>query len=163
MIRLLLFALGVSALVMSSRTPCALAQDGTGRTAEGDQKALQGSWVGVVEEFGGKQMNKGQIKDRNRRLTVKGNKFTMKRVQNDKVGTYEGRFELDPKASPAAFDLSGKNPAGRAVEFLGIYELNGDEFRLCYVEAGQEAKRPDAFETAPGNGRVYLLFKRDKE
>lgn len=141
----------------------ALAQEGEERTAEADQKALQGDWVGYFEEVGGTRFDKRQIKERNRRLAVKGNKFTMKRVVNNRLGTYEGRFELDPKAKPARFDLTGKNPGGKAVEFLGIYELKGDAFHLCYVEAGGEAKRPDEFKTEKGNGRVLLKFKREKD
>jgi uncharacterized protein (TIGR03067 family) len=127
-----------------------------------DAKALQGDLVCTREARGGKELTKAELNEMNKRLMVKGNKFVMKRVVNEKLGTYDGRFELDAAQSPKRFEWTGKGPDGSATELMGIYQLTGDMFRLRYVFAGPDAKQPTNFDV-PEKGRGLLLeFKRDK-
>ena len=46
------------------------------------------------------------------------------------------------KAVTKTFDWTGKRPDGAAIEAQGIYELDGNKFRLCYTIVGPDTKRP---------------------
>jgi uncharacterized protein (TIGR03067 family) len=124
---------------------------------------LQGDWICIAQELAGKDMSASDVKLMNRRLTVKGTKLVMSRVMKEAFGKYEGRFDVNPTVTPCELDLTGKNPSGAYIEKIGIYELNGDTLRLCWGDPKVNSKRPEKFETAPGAGREYFTFKRDKE
>jgi uncharacterized protein (TIGR03067 family) len=102
------------------------------------------------------------MKKMNKRLSVKGDRFVIRRVGlAGRYGVYDGLFRLDPSADPKTFDWSGKGPEG-AIELRGIYELDGDTFRLCYVTAPGKP-RPTELRSPEGSGRILIIFKRDKK
>jgi hypothetical protein len=43
-----------------------------------------------------------------------------------------------------------------------IYELNGDDFKLNYVDAGGPNKRPTAFKTSAATEETLVILKRAK-
>jgi uncharacterized protein (TIGR03067 family) len=125
-------------------------------------KALQGDWLCIEEEYAGKKLTRQELNEKNRRLNIKGNKYTLKRTIDGKVGTYEGRIELDPAQKPGWFDFTGKGPGGNFLEQTGIYELNGDTLRLCITNVeGTSTKRPTEFRGAQGNKCESWIFKRE--
>jgi uncharacterized protein (TIGR03067 family) len=131
---------------------------------EGVLKQMQGTWVCVAEVIGGKALTKADIQSKDRRLTILGNKFTMTRVVNEKIGRYEGLFDVNTGVPVGLFDFIGKGPARQYIERIGIYQLDGDTFRLCYGDPnGKNPSRPSNLETAPGDGREYFEFQREKE
>ncbi len=77
-------------------------------------------------------------------------------------------FQLDPKKSPKAIDLTtrGKIPLLPGLEkndekpqrLLGIYSLEGDRLTLCLQEVMSELGRPEEFKGGPG--RFLTVFKR---
>ena len=111
------------AFVVAVLTPTASISADEDMTAA-DTKALQGDWVSIREESGGKALTKTQLKEMNKRLTVKGNKFIIKRVIMDKLGTYDGRFEFDATQKPKAYDWTGKGPNGMplGLQLIGAAE-----------------------------------------
>ncbi len=62
-----------------------------------------------------------------------------------------GEFKLDPSTSPKAIDIIRK---GKTI--LGIYELQGDDLRLCLTQDLQP--RPTKFDSK--DGRTITRFKR---
>lgn len=132
------------------------------KPARPDWESLLGDWVAISEETGGKRLAPEEIKTRNRRLSVKGDRMVMKRLDfGGKYGVYDGTFRLDPSSEPKIFSWSGKDPQGATVEFHGIYQLEGDQFRVCWVRATPDTKRPDRFEAPTGSRNVLLVFKRE--
>ena len=43
---------------------------------------------------------------------------------------------------------------------LGIYELEGDTFKVCFAAPGK-ADRPTEFKSAAGSGHRLLVLKRE--
>jgi len=125
-----------------------------------DMKVLQGDWFCIMEETGGQSLTKDKVKEMNKRMNVDKSFMIMKRVKGDKLGVYEGKFELDSTTKPKKFDFTGKGPSGANVEWKGIYELAENEFKITLVEKGL---RPKEFKTGKDEKGTYMQFKRDIE
>ena len=125
-----------------------------------DMKVLQGDWFCIMEETGGQSLSKDKVKEMNKRMNVDKSFMIMKRVKGDKLGVYEGKFELDSTTKPKKFDFTGKGPSGANVEWKGIYELTENEFKITLVEKGL---RPKEFKTGKDEKGTYMQFKRDKD
>jgi uncharacterized protein (TIGR03067 family) len=90
--------------------------------------------------------------------TVKGDEYSVARYTKT-IG--KGRFTLDASKKPCCIDaLSAAAPKG-SKPILGIYELNGDTFRMCFAAPGKD--RPTAFESKPGSGWTLVVWKREKK
>ena len=129
-------------------------------------KALQGEWKVIAGIENGKKQERNTIKTENRRFTIKGNSLSMSRVIEQKLGTYVGKFEID--ASTGHFDWVGKRPGGQHVEWIGIYELEGDILKLCFIyQRDDKAKRPKEFKSLPpiqpGMAHLFYTLKRDTD
>ncbi len=109
-------------------------------------------------------MDKSQIRRENRRITVKGKSWSVERVVGGNIESYKGKFEINPKTK--AFDWIGKGPNGNAVEWIGIYEVNGDTLKVCYrYNSDGKAKRPTKFTTSdsqPPNITVFYTLKKQE-
>ena len=92
------------------------------------------------------------------RFTFKGDKLLIKGNFGDDREE-ECTFKIDPKQSPKHFDFK---PPGKKDPVVGIYELKGDELKLCVQHAGGEEGRPTEFATKPGTKLVLIVFKRQK-
>lgn len=123
-------------------------------------KALQGEWKCVAMEEIGKTLDKKAVKEQDRRVTIKGNSYNMMRTQNGMRGGHVGKFEID--ASNGYFEFIGKG----GEEWIGIYELNGDTFKVCYrYKRNDDCVRPTEFKTDKDQPSisVFYTFKRDKD
>lgn len=128
--------------------------------AADDDKQLQGRWVSISEENNGNPLTPEQLKKMNKRLEVKGDRFTIDRVGfNGKQGRYSGTFRLSGSI-PRQFDWSGQGPDGKDQEIVGVYELTDELFRLCYVTSGPETTRPLVLKSLPGSKSTSIVFKR---
>jgi uncharacterized protein (TIGR03067 family) len=111
-------------------------------------KNLEGTWEVVFVEVGGK---KGQLPgDRKERLIFRGADFTV--MQGEEVKD-KGTLKIDPTAKPKSLDFKSSGDAGKAGASLAIYELKGDELRVCIASPGE--KRPAAFTTG-ADGKHYI-------
>ena len=135
-------------LLLLILTPIALA---TGqeddRAVKKDLDKFQGSWQAVsVVDIDGKPRSEDEAQ--HTRLVVEGNTFTLR----DKNATIRGTFSIDPTRVPKTIEvtLEGAKPEDK---ILGIYRLEGDLRRSCFVLAGKE--RPKDF---PSDGKGYLQF-----
>ncbi len=129
-----------------------------------DLKSLQGEWLCVAMEEIGNTLNKKAVREQDRRVTIKGHSYTMKRTENGHRHTLVGKFEID--ASNGHFDFVGREQDGRSTVWVGIYELKGDTLKLCYrYRRNEDCVRPTSFETDTDkpNVSVSYVFKRDKE
>jgi uncharacterized protein (TIGR03067 family) len=115
-----------------------------------DLDRLQGTWNVTSLEMDGHAMpTPGGAS-----IVIAGSQF-----QSLGMGaTYEGTVELNPRKKPKHFDLlftAGPEQGNRAP---GIYELRGDDWKLCLAVTGKT--RPSEFATAPGRGYALETLRR---
>jgi len=90
----------------------------------------------------------------------------------DKAGSSQkwvGKFEVD--STTRNLDWIGKtrlNDEWKLTEWTGIYELKGDELKLCFIfDRDELAKRPTEFKSLPpaqrGLAHAFYTFKRVEE
>ena len=145
-------ALGLGCLVAALAIGRAGAQDDA---AKKEMKKLEGTWATVsIEAAGQKVTDEDKIKTR--KLTTKGDKYMLK------VGdeTVQGTIEINPTKKPKTIDVKPDSGSNKGKTLLGIYELDGDNLKICLAAPGKE--RPTAFATASENGQQLVVYKREK-
>jgi len=118
-----------------------------------DLEKLQGSWTIVTLQIDGSQMPPGA--PGGSKIVVKGDKFTTLSMG----ATYNGIVTLDATKTPKSFDLKFTAGPEKGNTSLGIYELDGDDWKICLTVTGNT--RPHAFATAPGSGLALETLRRD--
>ena len=127
---------------------------------------IQGEWKCVAMEEIGTTFDKKTVKEQDRRVIIDGNSYTMKRTQNGKRGEHVGRFEIDASNGHFDFIENTTNDANSDQQWIGIYELDGDTFKVAYrYKRNNDCVRPTNFETdnARPNISVFYTFKRDND
>ncbi len=123
--------------------------------ANNELKKLEGTWLVISGEDNGKKLSDETLK--NARLTFEGEKHTVKAGDT----TYKGTHKLDPTKQPKAIDIMDTEGPFKNKTVLGIYALDGDEFKLCYAAPGKD--RPKDFSGKEGTGNYYHVWKREKK
>jgi uncharacterized protein (TIGR03067 family) len=109
-----------------------------------DHAALQGEWEIVSAESNGEPPPPGLLNGA--KFAFSGDKLTL-------LGK-EGTFELDATKSLRQIDfVRGKTRQ------IGIYELDGDNLKLC---VGPADDRPKEFTTRPRTDHSLFVLKRKK-
>jgi uncharacterized protein (TIGR03067 family) len=116
---------------------------------------LQGTYTCVATETDGMKGDADRVKSL--KLVVKDKKWTV--YVNDKVSTL-ATFTIDPAKKPKTIDLTGTMGGDKGVKYLGIYELDGDDLKLC---VGDDKTRPKVFDGKKGTRRQFEVWKRVKE
>jgi uncharacterized protein (TIGR03067 family) len=127
--------------------------DGNKEPLDVDYAKLEGTWQVVSLEVDGKEIPKETIKES--RLIIKGKEFTMK----EKIATYKGTFSIDSSKSPKTIDIKFTEGPEKGNTSLGIYELDGDDLKLCLTVTAKE--RPTEFTTKAKSGHGFELLKRE--
>jgi uncharacterized protein (TIGR03067 family) len=118
---------------------------------------FQGTWTATHLEYSGDQY---EDLAKQLRCTFKGDAIT---VQGDEevVRDYpKFAFKLDPSVMPKQIDLTVKGGLQKGAAMEGIYELKGDELRLCVRVFGKD--RPTEFKAPAGESIALLVLKREK-
>jgi RNA polymerase sigma factor (sigma-70 family) len=124
----------------------AQAKAGQART---DKDRLQGTWVAVSAEKGGKAAPDEFLTSL--KITFAGDKITVRGGGDAKEGT----FKLDPAKKPKEIDLMHEGKTAQ-----GIYRLDGDKLTLCLDDA--DKGRPTEFKSKAGTGLVLMVLRREK-
>jgi uncharacterized protein (TIGR03067 family) len=120
-----------------------------GDAPKGDQKTIQGTWKVVMIEDGGRKRDVGDKK-----VSFGKTKITFKDGERT-LG--DGTFELDPTKKPKWIDVTQ-----RGNKMLGIYELEGDNLKVCYNEV-PGGERSTEFVSKNGTPNdVLIILKREK-
>jgi uncharacterized protein (TIGR03067 family) len=133
----------------------AIAGDDPREAARKDLASLQGAWSLVAMESEGRSIDPGEFEGWG--SVYEGDRLTLK--TKDAVRR-RGIVTLDPTRNPRAmntWDLDGPF-ADQTVP--GIYELDGDNLKLCFARPGE--KRPTEFTTKSGTGFLVVVYKRQK-
>ena len=116
---------------------------------------FEGTWKIVSLETEQNKLGEDALKDF--RLKIEGDKFTA--VENS--GEVHGTFKVDPTKKPKTIDITMKEGPMKDKTMLGIYELDGDTYKLCGDMQGKS--RPTEFAVKPGSGFVLEVLKREKK
>ena len=119
-----------------------------------DAKLIEGTWLPVEAELNGQKLNEDVLKTM--KLIIKDGKYSVfAGTVND-----QGTLRLDPAKSPKTMDILGTEGPNQGKTILTIYELAGDNLRVCYALGGDE--RPAAFATKPDTNLFLVTYKRAK-
>jgi len=121
-----------------------------------EREKLKGTWQVTSYDLDGKKLPDEQVKATKVMVDATG-KLT---VQREGKTTIEGATEIDPTKKPKtiAIKYTKGERAGQTVQ--GIYEINGDDYRVCFALPGKE--RPTEFASKPGSGHILIAYKRAK-
>jgi uncharacterized protein (TIGR03067 family) len=120
--------------------------------AASDTQEADGTWKPISAEFAGAKYPQ-QVLDM-MKLILKGDKYTV-----DVGGQMdEGTVTRDPGKSPKTMDITGTNGPNKGKTFLVIYELKGDELRVCYDLSGES--RPKEFATKAKTKLFLVTYRR---
>ena len=144
-------ALPFAALVTLVCLPLVLA---VARAADPDKDELQGVWIATSMEINGNPAPAKEVEAT--RFTFKGQKLL---YRNSKGGGKEdeGTCQVDPKKSPKQLDITSKDKT-----LHGIYEVKGDELKICFENGDKAENRPKKFATNTEEELVLIVFKRQK-
>jgi uncharacterized protein (TIGR03067 family) len=123
--------------------------------ADGGNKEIdkfQGTWKFASVELDGRKVPPEALGGA--RLVIKGDRFSVV----DQKATYHGTFRVDPGQSPKAIDVRFTEGPEKGKVIRGIYEVDGDTYRVCMGQAGKG--RPTEFASTPGSGNVLEILKR---
>jgi uncharacterized protein (TIGR03067 family) len=113
-----------------------------------DLRSLQGIWQMQRAIHDGRKESADEVAKV--RLVIEGKKLTMY------YGPYtgDGAIAIDTDARPPAIDLAlTKGPQEK-----GIYSVDGDRLKLCFARSGNS--RPKDFDSKPGSGTSFMVFRR---
>jgi uncharacterized protein (TIGR03067 family) len=114
-----------------------------------DLDGLQGTWNIVSLEMDGQKMPGAGA-----RIVVRGDRFTTIAMG----ATYEGTVAVHQTTVPKSFDLYFEEGPEKGNTNLGIYELDGDRWKICLTTRGSQ--RPREFAAPPGTGIALQILQR---
>lgn len=120
-----------------------------------DAAKLAGTWKFTAGTKAGEKADMSMLKD--------GAMFTKDTITlKNEMGTFEFKFKVNAKASPATIDLEMTAPeAFKGTKSLGLIKLEGDTLTLIY-NTDMDAKRPAKFESTKDNKCFLWVLTRDK-
>jgi uncharacterized protein (TIGR03067 family) len=119
---------------------------------------FEGTWKWVSLESEKEKLSADALKDPRMKLT--GDKFavTGENAENAIMG---GTFKVDPTKKPKTIDVTFTDGPQKGKTMVGIYELEGDTYKVCMDPEGKN--RPTEFALKPGSGYVLEVLKREKK
>jgi uncharacterized protein (TIGR03067 family) len=131
------------------------ADDPQNTAARKDLDALRGSWQMENVSRSGEVITREFLDFA--KLVVDGQRYTVTLGEQSTAAT----FKLDPSTKPKQIDFTYTSGPQKGQTIQGIYELEGDTYRMCRGLAPETA-RPTKFEAPPDSGLLYVVFKRIK-
>lgn len=116
---------------------------------------FKGTWKFVSIEAEGQKTPEEVFKDT--RLVLDGDKFTVTGGNE----TFAGTFKVDISKKPKKIDVIFTEGPEKGKTSLGIYELEGDTYKVCIGLAGNK-DRPTEFASKPDSGHILEVLKRVK-
>ena len=89
-------------------------------------------------------------------LSFSGNSLTVK----DGDETYKVLLTIDAARTPRTLDMEFVSGPRKGDVVRGIYEIKGDELRICTAETGKD--RPADLASTKGSGSMLMFLKRVK-
>jgi uncharacterized protein (TIGR03067 family) len=121
-----------------------------------DLERLQGDWGAVAMTRDGQAFPDEDVQALFR--TMKGDQYTVFRFRKV-IGS--GTFKLDASKKPKTIDLQAASAAAKIQPIKGIYDFDGDTWKICYGSPGKE--RPKEFTAKEGSGDTLAVWEREKK
>jgi uncharacterized protein (TIGR03067 family) len=122
-----------------------------------DREKIAGTWTVVLRESNGMKVEVEELK----RILVTFKADGTFEVQRDGEKFAEGTSKIDPAKKPKEIDLTVKSMDGEQRNVKGIYEIDGDDLKIC--TAGPSSQdRPKEFTGKEGSGNILMAYKRKK-
>jgi uncharacterized protein (TIGR03067 family) len=120
--------------------------------AQSNTAALQGRWVVTAAEHDGKPFDaiKGGV------MTIAGDAFEVRTASGNML---KGTIRLDASKQPSQMDMIHADGA----RWEAIYDVQGDTFRVNYVEAGGKDQRPTTFTTSATTEATVIILRRESK
>jgi uncharacterized protein (TIGR03067 family) len=119
---------------------------------------VQGSWTTTSLIFSGKDVSNEDYAKL--RFVFKGDEAVIEGSDQVKKEYARIGFKFDPSTAPHLVDMSIKAGTQKDTVIEGIYELKGDELRICARVIGNE--RPADFTSAENSNVALIVLKREK-
>jgi uncharacterized protein (TIGR03067 family) len=124
--------------------------------AKKDLAKFQGSWTAVSIKYNGQEFaEKLKLK-----FVFKNNQISIEGDDEVKKEYPKVTLKIDPSTKPPCLDILVLAGVQKDAAMEGIYELKGDELRICVKVLGKE--RPGEFASPDGSSIALLVLKRDK-
>lgn len=124
-----------------------------------DSERIQGTWAAVSYVEDGQYEGERVAPEKSPvRWVVKEDKVTF--LADVEGASAEGSFKLDSGKKPKTIDITFAPAPGTKKDqrILGIYELEGETFKICYAADG--GPRPTEFKSKAGSKHVLIVFKQ---
>jgi uncharacterized protein (TIGR03067 family) len=130
-----------------------------GEDAKKELKKLQGTWVMVSGELGGKKAVDDHVS--RSKIVYEGDKIQIT-VPNQTPETIVAEIvKIDPAKNPKEMHFIRKNGPNAGKTLIGIYEFEGDDqYKFAFDPAGATTLKE--FTTKDGTGHVRNTWKRVK-
>jgi uncharacterized protein (TIGR03067 family) len=119
-----------------------------------DLDGLQGSWKLVSAMRDGGALPKDKVKKTT--IAMNDNSFLFPELA-EYATSKEGTIKLDATKKPKQMDAASTEKE----VMLGIYELDGDRYKVCFRQTGKP--RPIEFASKQGSGNLLQVWKRKKK
>jgi uncharacterized protein (TIGR03067 family) len=143
-------------LVLLAVVALVAAKSPEGDANKKDLDKMQGDWAAVSMVNDGAKASDDEAQCLFR--TVKGQQHTLYLYNKPLM---KGRFKIDATKKPKTIDLVITTGFGKGQPILGIYELDGDRWKICNAGPGKE--RPKDFSAKKGSGHTLVLWEREKK
>jgi uncharacterized protein (TIGR03067 family) len=132
---------------------------GAGDNKEGKKELdkIQGTWIMTELKYNGKDLS-GDEKSKFK-LVFKGDLGTVEAGEELTKEYAKLTLKLDPTAKPSLIDMKILAGSQKDAVIEGIYQLKGDELRICANIFGND--RPLRFEAPEGSSLVLVVLKRE--
>jgi uncharacterized protein (TIGR03067 family) len=119
-----------------------------------DLDGLQGTWKLVSAMRDGEALAQDEVKRTT--IVIKDDTFLLPGSAEDATSK-EGTIKLDATKNPKQMDATSTEKE----VMLGIYELDGDRYKVCFAPTGKP--RPGEFASKQGSGNLLQHWKRKKK
>ena len=121
-----------------------------------DTEPLRGVWKLSAWQTDGMQLSEDHLAGG--KLVLDGEHYAVTLAGR---GTATGTQKLNAQKQPKTIDVTAADGPDKGVACQGIYELDGDVFRVAFAPPGKP--RPTAFTTTPDSGEWVHVWNRVKE
>jgi uncharacterized protein (TIGR03067 family) len=121
-----------------------------------EKNVLDGTWDVMSNHSSGDELNIGPL---NYQWVFSGKEG--KTLFNGKERK-RWTIQLDPAQSPPAIDFSSTEKDGESKVLRGIYELHGDDLKLCTWAEKEDGTRPKEFTSTKEYRTQLTILKRHK-
>ncbi len=118
----------------------------------GELNRVEGSWQVASVEAEGERLSAQAVT--NIYMIITDHKYEVMNLGVETGGT----FEVDNTKTPSQIEIHCTTGADSGSSWPGIYEVNGDELRVCYARRGK--KRPTAFSAIDNPSLMMITYKR---